>query len=713
MIYDLMKEMKPEWQCSENIPRDINVKLTSCEGEEYCVIRVCIDNHGREVFTPESFSISLGLDLYMEKYPEWLNKYAPTMLCCEKTHFHGYFQTPNSKGLIVTCNKAIASWHSDYNTVKCEAGRAWTGHRIENVWLDLLHNGPLPETHPSPDNTILPGEVCEFIIKLHPVDGLEAYEELVSDYCDAPVFKLKRTTVSSGEALDINIISSEEFNLYVYDQFGQSTELKAESISQVQHIANYKTDVKGLYMLKAVSESGKESTAYITVRPKWLWFMEKAYESVLKYPPKATSHNESWYGFYTGFIGGRIFGESSYLKEIDHRFGEVYPLLFDNKGPIKIPYRIQNTGSMIGVLTDRYECYGNTSNLDRASNLADWLITHTQNADGAYMSGKTHYTSVVYTAKSIMELMLVEKQKSVESDVYRKRYERHYKSVKRAMDQLVESDGNIETEGELTFEDGMIACSALQLLCFSMITSENPNPYIDAGLKLLKQHDCLTQKKICDSRRRGGTLRFWESQYDVGIQPGFLNSPHGWSAWRIYATYYAYLITSDVEYLHETFNGLSSCCQLIDVHTGKLRWAFVSDPYVEVKKIVETIPSQEGYQEGQFHTDAYESESCIIGHEYIDMISDVQGANFQDNDVHEIFKCMDEIAIGKAYIYLEEDQIKSYNCSVIAQETSYKIRSSEGDISSIHFGEGITGTFEHEGELIECSKDSGNWYHIQ
>lgn len=38
--------------------------------------------------------------------------------------------------------------------------------------------------------------------------------------------------------------------------------------------------------------------------------------------------------------------------------------------------------------------------------------------------------------------------------------------------------------------------------------------------------------------RRGGTMRYWEAQYDVQMLPNMFNSPHGWSGWRGYATYY-------------------------------------------------------------------------------------------------------------------------------------------------------------------------------
>ena len=81
----------------------------------------------------------------------------------------------------------------------------------------------------------------------------------------------------------------------------------------------------------------------------------------------------------------------------------------------------------------------------------------------------------------------------------------------------------------------------------------------------------------------GGTLRFWEAQYDVEMQltgdsPNMMNSPHGWSAWNIYALFNLYELTGDQQYLERGMNALGSCAQLMGIE-GTLRWAFIADPY--------------------------------------------------------------------------------------------------------------------------------------
>lgn len=70
---------------------------------------------------------------------------------------------------------------------------------------------------------------------------------------------------------------------------------------------------------------------------------------------------------------------------------------------------------------------------------------------------------MIYVAKSMLELTLAERELGQKDPMWKKAAQRHYASAKRAVDQLVASQGDFQTEGELTFEDGMISCSALQI----------------------------------------------------------------------------------------------------------------------------------------------------------------------------------------------------------------------------------------------------------
>ena len=286
-----------------------------------------------------------------------------------------------------------------------------------------------------------------------------------------------------------------------------------------------------------------------------------------------------------------------------------------------------------------------------------------------------------------MELYLAEKD--LKEEVWQERAARHYESVKRAIDELVASQGDFQTEGEMTFEDGMISCSALQVGMFALLQKDpvSRQHYAQAMMDILESHDCLAQLKVNDGRRRGGTMRFWEAQYDVLMLPNMFNSPHGWSAWRAYASYYAYLLTLDERYLKETFNAAGAFAGLIEQETGKLRWAFVVDPYLRVRQIAAPVEGLtfDDVTTGNPHPDFYGSREFTIGEQYVDMISSWQPVNSQDNDVHEVFKFIEEAVLTNAFIVEREDgTVVGYNCSVEKRGRRLIVVPAEKQIVNLH-----------------------------
>jgi hypothetical protein len=230
-----------------------------------------------------------------------------------------------------------------------------------------------------------------------------------------------------------------------------------------------------------------------------------------------------------------------------------------------------------------------------------------------------------------MELMQAEQCLCDASPTWQQRYEKHYQSVQTAMEDLVKRDGAIETEGQQTFEDGMISCCALQLAQFALLQEDIQErlKYQTTAEKMLTQHNCLTQLLVPDARMRGGTLRFWETQYDIKLKQNMIVSPHGWSAWRIYATWYMFVLTRDQNYYQQTLNALGSGCNLIDTRTGQLRYAFVVDPSVQGRQ---WIPNK--------------YPIIHVGEDYLPLSGDWNGSDPSDNDVFEMFKALDEIIEG-------------------------------------------------------------------
>lgn len=666
---------------------EITARLEYLNNPDILTFNVSLTNEGSRVFAPVKAGVALGIDTYMDRYPDWLSKFFPTLLMNEKSHFYGYFQSPQGDVLGIASPDRVASWSVDYNLSYYDIPEYWFyGHRIESVNLDLIHTLPLPSHNPQDSWKLEPGESRTWSISLVPVTSLETYECEMAKAIGLPMISMERTSYRPGEIADIIVYadSRPQVSLTADTTVQYEAQAMAEGVWKVeaQLFAEGQYDV-------TVSVGDYVSSAVILVNGSWEDVMRSAREGALVNHQKPSSHVESWYGFHSAFLAARHFPDDEIDSKLDERFDMVFDKVFDAENSVPRIYedRIQNTSSTIGILVDRYQAYGRTDDLEQAAALADWLIENNQAESGAYMNGHVKYTSVIYVAKSIMELYLAES--GLKEEVWQERAARHYESVKRAIDELVASQGDFQTEGEMTFEDGMISCSALQVGMFALL-QEDPvsrQHYAQAMMDILESHDCLAQLKVNDGRRRGGTMRFWEAQYDVLMVPNMFNSPHGWSAWRAYASYYAYLLTLDERYLKETFNAAGAFAGLIEQETGKLRWAFVVDPYLRVRQIAAPVEgiSFDDVTTGNPHPDFHGSREFVIGEQYVDMISSWQPVNSQDNDVHEVFKFIEEAVLTNAFIVEREDgSVVGYNCSVEKKGRRLLVVPSEKQIVNLH-----------------------------
>lgn len=676
---------------------DVSASLQYCFPEDCMSFSIALRNEGDSVFAPDKAGISLGVDTYMDDYPDWLSKYFPTLLMCESTHFYGYMQSPEGNLLGIVSTEPVASWNLDYNRSYYDIPEYWFyGHRIQSVNIDLINCLPLPEHHPQNLWCLEPGEEKVWKFSLIPVSSLSSFEEDMVSVTGVPMIGMEQTSYSVGERACFSVFIKDggRPSVRIVHEDGCFVKAGLRRLSMNDDVAEWRVEAElgrpGQYNVE-IDISGRRLTAVILVRDSWENIMRNARKAALHNCQKPSSHVESWYGFYSAFLAARHFPDEMLDAMLDERFDLICSKTFDREKGIPKIYegRIQNTAATIGMLVDRYQAYGRIEDLELASRLADWLIEHHQCPDGAYMNGDVRYTSVIYIAKSIMELYVAERECGESDRRWSDCAARHYDSVRKAVDELVASDGDFETEGEMTFEDGMISCSALQIGMFALLQEDSQLKahYRDAMLKLLDTHDCLTQLKIADGRRRGGTLRFWEAQYDVLMLPDMISSPHGWSAWRAYADYYAYLLTMDERYLLEMFNAAGAFANLIDYKTGKLRWAFVVDPYLEVRQIAAPVEgvSFDDVTTGNPHPDFYGSKSFIIGEQYVDMISSWQPVNSQDNDVHEIFKFMEEAVLTTAYVVERRDgSLAGYNCRVERRGGRLIVTPLEKQISELH-----------------------------
>lgn len=664
----------------------VRFSLSYTDCGEHLRITARLENNGSETFAPEAVGLKLGVDTYMIEYPQWNDVFFPTFMRCEKTHFWGYFMSPLQKIVSVSCNTPVAAWELDYNSLGDE--EADFGHRIYTANLLLLCRGPVPARHPQHLTELKAGQSLSWEIDLMPEASLEAYRDTMSGKFGIPVMDLERYTLAMGESAKINVWCGEEYTLRTATPSGE--QICGDTVVCREH---------GVYTVTLRTASGKECEARFYCRHEYGWYLKNARRNAVEKPQKAATHTESWYGHFSAALAKKHYPDPALDEAAQANFDEIMPLMYDLEAgePIIIPFRIQNTACLVGLLTDMYEAdpANGRKYLDYANNMAADLIRR-QSPDGAYRKRKEHYTAVIYIAKSMLELALCEKELSDDPE-FAKRYATHYASAKAAVDDLCALRETIGTEGEHTLEDGMVSCAALQLGFFALtLPEEERAPYIEAAEHMISIHRCLEQMVVPDCRMRGATLRFWEAQYDVMIRGNMLNSPHGWTSWKNYATYYLYLLTGKEEYLRQTMDTIGTCMQTMS-EDGDLRWAFIVDPYLNVKRMEPDYgkESPDGYESAKYlSTKAYRSkyERRVFGEEYVPMVSgwyracpdgrmmggyptcpliwedgaewvDNQGGCC-DNDVHEHYKCMEETVLGKAFILVREDgSVLAYNCT--------------------------------------------------
>ncbi len=87
----------------------------------------------------------------------------------------------------------------------------------------------------------------------------------------------------------------------------------------------------------------------------------------------------------------------------------------------------------------------------------------------------------------------------------------------------------------------------------------------------------------------------------------------------------------------------------------------------------------------QYHVKKYSNRQYTIGEQYVDMVSDWFFANANDNDVHEHFKCLEEVALHNAFL-AENDysNLLIYNCSAEEKDGKIIIIPSEKIITKVH-----------------------------
>ncbi len=607
------------------------------EQEQDGVLTIALAVSAKTPVAAKRFGFRLGIDCYMDRYPDWNDKFFPTALRCEQEAFWGVFMSPLGKLLAVCSPRGIVSWKNEYN--KLDNGDV--GHRIYTASVELLNTLPLPARHPKSPEAIGPQPLTATLYYAAPESLEEAYA-FIERYAGVHVPRVNKFTLEQGEELLIDGVPY---------------------AGQLQ---------KGLNTIR--QPGWAELTVYR--RGDWLSYLDAARQSAEVCQQHPGTHCESWYGFFSRVEHAKLMGDDALTAAVCRDFDAIFLAQAEETSEgwrmreETLPHRLQNTSSMLSLLADFYELTGDEKYLTWADGLADWLMS-LQVEDGSYRNWGIHYTCVIYPAKSMLELALAEQAAGLTQ-----RYETHFASAYRAITDLSIRLDNIGTEGEMTFEDGMISCESLQLgfLATLLPEGEEKAKFTAAAAHVLKKHLCLEQQILPDCRTRGCTLRYWEARYDLNFFENALNCPHGWTSWKTYATYYLYLLTGDVAYLANTMDTLGASVQCVDA-AGELHWGYIADPCVEGLNLVKGCTPQ---------TVAF--EPVVVGEQYLPMLStwyrqapDALILQYQesctdsakweelyggtcDNDVHEHFKCLAETVLGKAFIHETATGTVTYNC---------------------------------------------------
>jgi hypothetical protein len=674
-------------------------------------------NERASAYTPKAARLVLGINCEMLSYPTWNDRYFPTLLRCEKTHFWGYFMTPRGRILTIGSPDPVASYTLNYEKSSWGDG----GHLINTCSLDMMHALPLPARHPQHLVSLQAGETRTWTIYLQPLGSLEEVKPALAASLSAPMIEADRYTLAARENSRLTVWAKQPVTMTVVAEDGSRTRLPLHSEVNHTHTANFTPQGgPGLYKLIVAQPDGHVSEGSISVRQPWSWYLLRAREASLVDKQYASSHLEQWLGLETDVLARRYLPDPSLDTRTDQRLREILALQWDleTKRPTNMPdiRFLINTAQMAGVVAYRYLSDQDPYWIHLASGLADYVVSR-QDPDGNYHN----YTTVAYPVKSVMTVMAAEKTASPTDDRLAAAYERHYDSAKKAMDFLVRAKDDLTTEGQNTFEDGMISCAGTQLGLFALL-QKDPQArrlYGEAARNMMLAHRCLEQLLIPDSRMNGATLRFWEAQYDVlmGGSLNMMNSPHGWSAWLIPGLWYQYLLTGEEAWLQKAMNAMGSCAQVIDSQTGKLRWAFVPDPYREVTMLV-ADPD---------HPGRGKRVDAIIGEQYVPMIASFHYPDHEPvfgngwnsgwsccNDVHEIFTSMSEVVLTSAYVVERANgELAAWNCTVSRDDNGVlHIQPAEAIVTRVHLNlpapRQVTATFA-DSAAVQTRAEGMQW----
>ena len=289
------------------------------------VLKISIEISANKSVSVDCFGFRLGIDTYMDKYPQWNSKFFPTALRCEKNGFWSCFMTPEGKMLSVCSPSKIISWKNEYNRAGSDVG-----HRIYTSSVEFINTNKQPERHPENSICEISQEPLKYELYYSHIPDEKSLFEFVYKYTGIHVPSVNKFTLEQGEKL---YIDTKEYNGNL-----------SEGINFINIPGN------------------AELSVY--VRKDWFYYIYCAQKSALKCQQKPGTHCESWYGYFTMAEYAKIIKDAEYTKTLCAQFDSFFKTITKGIKHKKLkakalPHRLQNASAMISLLADFYELTGN------------------------------------------------------------------------------------------------------------------------------------------------------------------------------------------------------------------------------------------------------------------------------------------------------------------------------------------------------------------
>ncbi len=625
----LANSANDDWKvelCHENIGEAINLKIT--------ITRLSDTGNQRIRFVT-------GIDSLMMRYPDYLEKLTPNAAIVEDGFFWSNFASPSGKKLALCCDSTVAGWMVWYDLNKYDCmnrGDYRSGsHQMGTMVIDLFNQlDNLPPRIMKFQKTWEKGETRTWNFYFIPYQNDKKRNLAIAGFTRAPFIDLARSGDFEGGTACGTIYSPAGAELtckYADDKFAVTP---IETVDDVL-ISEIKFQIPdpnrhGVEIgFELTANNCKCTGSVAAILPFERYIMSGASFANRK-PPRGTNTMEAAMPAF-GWIAAEKINPAPTRRNSLYRFfeEEYFACSFSADGiPLAYPDRIQNQAFALDLCREMYYLDQNNIWLERGETLVRDLLAR-QGIDGGLYAhnGRQHYSSVIYPLRSMHEFA----QALAHEDQLKNEIEL---CVERGMADLFRRQEDIGTEGAPCYEDGAIACTSLQLAYWAF--TKQKSEYAQAAKKIIAGHECLEWFSP-NSKTNGATVRFWETFWAIGWH-NTLSTPHGWSAWTGEAYYFIYLATGDTDYLRKFLNNLSACLSLIDVRMSSVYFCFTPESYV-----YDTASKQ------------------WSGERYLDMaLTDTieEGGR----ETYEIIKLLTDFMLDKAYLYVEDNQIKAINAEI-------------------------------------------------